>query len=128
MEGKGKNLSPLKNILLSALRGGEKIDLRDLVEIYNSLSEDQISLNSVLENRSHKKVKGEYFLSPGKVGIVLRSGDRLSISLSCSDFSHFDYETLVEILDALEKDSMYDEIRTRIAEELASYSSYSSRG
>nr|WIL02857.1 hypothetical protein Cbor_135 [Cedratvirus borely] len=123
-----KDLSAFKKILLSALKGGEKIDLRDLVEVYNSLSEERIELNSV---KSYKKVKGEYFLSPGKVGIVLRSGDRLSISLSCSDFSHFDYETLVEILDALDNfsnDSMYDEIRTRIAEELASYSSYSTRG
>lgn len=126
-----KDLSPLKNILLSALQGGEKVDLRDLVEVYNSLTQDQIDLNSVLGKRSYKKVKGEYFLSPGKVGIVLRSGDRLSIPLSCSDFTHFDYETLVEILDSLSsfsQDSMYDEIRTRVAEELASYSSYASRG
>nr|WIL04017.1 hypothetical protein Clen_87 [Cedratvirus lena] len=128
-EGRG-NLSSFKSILLSALQGGEKLDLRDFVEVYNSLTEDQIDLNSILGKRSYKKVKGEYFLSPGKIGVVLRSGDRLSISLSRSDFSCFDYETLVEILDALDNlgpDLMYDEIRTRVAEELASYSSYSSR-
>lgn len=121
------DLSSFKSILLSALEGGTKIDLRDLVEVYNSLAQEGIDLNSILGKKSYKKIKGEYFLSPGKVGIVLRSGDRLSIPLSCSDFSHFDYETLIEILDALGSDPLYDEIRTRVAEELASYSSYSNR-
>lgn len=115
-------LSLFKEILLSSLEKREKLDLRDLIEIYQELSGEELRFTA------SKKIKGKYFLSPGTVGIVLKSGDRISLPLSNPDLYLFDYETLLEILeklDSLAEDSSYDEIRTLIAEELASYSSFS---
>jgi len=116
-------LDCFKQVLLGAIERKEKLDLRVLVEIYQELSGEELRF------ASSKKIKGTYFLSPGTVGIILSSGDRINLPLSNPDLSSFDYETLLEILEklnAIASDSSYDELRTNLAEELASYSSFSS--
>nr|WIL05126.1 hypothetical protein pmam_87 [Pithovirus mammoth] len=117
------SIEELRDLVSELIEKQEPFDVRRLLQISNSLSSN-VGLEELFF--PVKKVKGQYFLSPEQIGVVLKSGDRLNLPLRDVDLSRFDYETLVEILDSLDglaNDPTYDEIRTRIAEELASYSS-----
>lgn len=122
--GGGGYLESFRELLVETITRQKPLDLRHLVEIHNGLGGEEIDVGNLL--RRVRRVKGSYHLSAGEVGIVLKSGDRLNLSLNSPDLTCFDYETLVEILDSLDslaQDPLYDELRTNLAEEIASYSS-----
>lgn len=111
-------ISSLEKIIGECLQG-QPLDVNKLTEIYSDLSGQRIKMPS-----GTHRIRGEYHFSPAQVGIVLKSGSRVNLSLSCEDFSNFNYETLMEILvalDNLSEERIYDELRTKIAQELASY-------
>lgn len=118
-------VSKLRELVSTAINESESIDLRQLVNISNqlslSMSQPQIQIPSQLRR------KGSFYLSPEQVQLKLKSGSSINLPCHGADLSNFDYEVLVEILEALEKMSevsVYDSLRTQIAQEIASFPSY----